>query len=281
MSDKIAVIGAAGVTGRAAVRQLTRRGATVRALVHRLEQEQAVREAGAAEVAVIELDDEDTLAPALSDVTAILHIPSAFNVREPQQVGAVVDAASKSGVERFVFHSVMHPATPELRHHQRKVVSEAILRHSALRWTILQPSMYAETMLRFWGHSTEEPVAIPFTLESRITPVALEDLAEATAIVLTEDGHEFATYELAGPEVLTAGEMLSIMMRVFGVERTVRRSQVNDLAGPPGLSASQRADMVAMFAHYDEVGFRGGSRVLEMLLGRAPTPFATAIASDR
>lgn len=279
MSSPIAIVGAAGPTGLAAIRALTAVGAGVRALVHRPEQADDARVAGAAETVAIELEDPASLPPALAGAAAVLHIPPVFTAREPEQVQATVDAAVSAGIPRFVLHSVMHPATPGIRHHQRKASSEAIVRRSSLRWTILQPGMYAQTILLYWRRSPAGQAIVPYSLDTPFTPVALADVAEATAAVLTQDGHDFATYELGGPQVLTSRQMLASMCRTLGEERAVRRGEPADLTLPPGWSESARADMAAMCEHYDVVGLSGGSRVLEMLLGHPATPFERAIAA--
>jgi NAD(P)H dehydrogenase (quinone) len=190
-----------------------------------------------------------------------------------------VDAAIAARVDRFVLHSVMHPATPGVRHHQRKASSEAIVRRSPLRWTILQPAMYAQTIMLYWRRSPAGTVIVPYSLDTPFTPVALSDVAEATAVVLTQTGHEFATYELGGPQVLTGREMLAAVCRELGEQRSVRRGKLSELALPPEWSTSARADMAAMCEHYDMVGLTGGGRVLEMLLGQPGTPFQQTIVA--
>jgi hypothetical protein len=73
--------------------------------------------------------------------------------------------------------------------------------------------MYASTILLYWERSPAETVVVPYSLDTPFTPIALDDVAEATAAVLSEDGHEFATYELGGPEVLTGRQMLALSAR--------------------------------------------------------------------
>ncbi|HEX4008840.1 MAG TPA: NAD(P)H-binding protein [Solirubrobacteraceae bacterium] len=277
MSAPIAIVGAAGPTGLTAIRALRTRGRAVRALVHRDEHADAVRAVGAAEVTTIELDDPGTLAPAFAGAGAVLHIPPVFSAREPEQVQASVDAAAAAGIDRFVQHSVMHPFTPGVRHHLRKSSAEAIVRRSGLRWTILEPCMYASTIMLYWARSPGGMVILPYSLDTFFTPVALADVAEATALVFSQDGHEFATYELGGPETLSGREMLAQVCRALGEDRDVRSGELSELAMPASWDESARADMAAMCEHYDHVGLSGGGRVLEMLLGRPATRFADTL----
>jgi uncharacterized protein YbjT (DUF2867 family) len=277
MKPVIAVAGAAGQTGLAAIATLAARGASARALIHRDEQAEAALGAGASETVTIDLDDPGSLAPALEGIEAVLHIPPVFTPQEPEQVQGMLDAARASGVERFVFHSVMQPSTPGLRHHERKARSEAAVRRSGLRWTILQPAMYAHTVTVFWGRSPSDRIVIPYSLDSPFTPIALTDLANVTATVLLEDDHDFATYELGGPGPRTAREMIALICETTGDTRPVQRGDLASLALPETWTESQREDMAAMCAHYDEFGLVGGHRVLEMLLGAPGTSFEQAV----
>ena len=260
----------------AAIRAPSARGCVTRALVHSSDQAARVREVGAAEVSTIELDDPATLAPAFAGAGPVLHIPPVFNPREAEQTRASADATAAAAIDRFVYHSVMHPFTPDVRHHVRKAHAEAIVRRSGLRWTIVEPCMYASTIMFYWDGSPAGTVILPFSLDTPFTPVALADVAEATAIVLTDDGHDLATYELGGPEVLSGRQMLAQACRALGHDREIQRGELSELATPTAWGESARADLAAMCEHYDKVGLAGGSRTLEMLLGRPSTRFADA-----
>jgi NAD(P)H dehydrogenase (quinone) len=139
--------------------------------------------------------------------------------------------------------------------------------------------MYASTILLYWERSPAETVVVPYSLDTPFTPIALDDVAEATAAVLSEDGHEFATYELGGPEVLTGRQMLALVCEIRGEPREVRLGDLSELASPPTGTTAPRADMAAMCEHYDHVGLSGGGRVLEMLLRRPATRFVDNIVS--
>jgi NAD(P)H dehydrogenase (quinone) len=277
MSRPIAIVGAAGPTGIAAIRALSAHDCVVRALVHSDAQTVGVRAAGAAEVAEIELDDPGTLASAFDGAGAVLHIPPVFHPREVEHAQASADAAAAAGINRFVHHSVMHPFTPGVRHHLRKANAEAVIRRSGLRWTILEPCMYASTIMFYWERSPAGSVILPFSLDTPFTPVALADVAEATANILIHDGHDFATYELGGPEVLSGEQMLAEACRALSQQREIRRGELSELATPADWGENARADMAAMCEHYDKVGLSGGSRILELLLGHPATRFGDAL----
>jgi NAD(P)H dehydrogenase (quinone) len=61
---------------------------------------------------------------------------------------------------------------------------------------------------------------------ARITPAAITDLAEATANVLREAGHESVTYELTGPDPVSWDDLAALASSISG--KTVRYQPVED-----------------------------------------------------
>jgi NAD(P)H dehydrogenase (quinone) len=272
-----AIVGATGNTGRRVVGAFARHGLSVRAIVRSEDGARRAGELGIADTAIGDLEDVEALARALDGSRAVHLVPPLFHPREDELVGNAVIAAERAGVERFVFHSVLHPHTPTLRHHMRKARAEARIHDSALQWTILQPAMYAQTVLAY--HDGDE-VTVPYDLESRFAVIDVEDIAEVSAIVAGDDGHAYATYELAGPEVLTMAQLAEQLGAALGRPLRARLIAPQELALPPAWTRSAIADIMAMWADYDEHGLVGNPRVAAMLLGRAPTSFADAMARD-
>ncbi|MBB4662867.1 NmrA family NAD(P)-binding protein [Conexibacter arvalis] len=271
----IAVVGAGGATGAAVVRALARRGdVAVRGVVRRAEAEQAAREAGAATVARADLADADALEAALDGADAVYVVPPVFHPQEDALVAGAVAAARRAGVGRFVAHSVLHPFTPAMRHHGRKARWELAVREAPLRWTILQPAMYAQTVLRSFRRSpSADAFLAPYSLDARFDVVDLDDVAEVAARVLVEPGHDAATYELAGPQRHALRELVDAIGRALGRPLGARVAAPGEVPVPAGFSRSQTADLHAMYAHYDAHGLTGNANVLRWLLGREPTSF--------
>ena len=149
-AQPILVTGAAGKTGRAVIRELAARGAPVRAFLRRAEQRSAAEALGAGEVVVGDLRSRETVAAAVAGVASIYHICP--NVH-PDEIGIgrrVVSAALAAGVERFVYHSVLHPQIEAMPHHWAKMRVEELLFQSGLDATILQPAPYMQNVLAQW-----------------------------------------------------------------------------------------------------------------------------------
>jgi len=277
----ILVTGAAGKTGRAIIRALAAREQAVRALIHRDEQAQLVKSLGAQEAIVGDMRDQRTLRLATRGVRAVYHICPNVSPDEIQIGKAAISAAQDAGVEQFVFHSVLHPHTEAMTHHWNKLRVEESLFESHLSYVILQPASYMQNVLAGWQAIVERGVyAVPYSVETRMSMVDVEDVAQAAAVVLTEPGHLGATYELAGPDALTQTQVAEILSKQL--RRPVRAEQITieawtRQAQASGMGAYQIETLVKMFRYYDRHDFWGNPRALACLIGRPPTKFETFI----
>ena len=249
----------------------------MRALVRREEQTQVVKSLGTKEVIAGDLQDAATLRQAAEDTSAVYHICPNVNPDEIQIGRIAIAAAHDAAVDQFVFHSVLHPQTEAMTHHWNKLRVEEALFESGLPFTILQPASYMQNVLGGWQAIVERGVyAVPYSVETRMSMVDLEDIAEAAAVVLTEPDHLGATYELAGPEVLTQTQTAEILSR--HLKRPVRAEQVEieqwtRQAQASGMGQYQTETLIRMFSYYDHYGFWGNPRVLSQLIKRQPTRF--------
>jgi len=217
----ILVTGAAGKTGTAVAKALAARGARVRALVRRAESATAVKALGAAEVVIGSFDDSGALARAAAGARAIYHICPNVSRDEIAFARNVVAAAQAQHVSRLVYHSVLHPQIEAMPHHWAKMRVEEMLFASGLELTILQPGAYMQNILAAWRGVLDDGVfRVPYPVETRLSLVDLSDLADAAAVVLMNDGHAGATYEIAGTGPLSQAEVAAAIGVVLG--RTVR-----------------------------------------------------------
>ena len=260
---------------------MTARKQSVRALVHHDEQVHLVESLGAREAVVGDMREETTLKRAAGGVRAVYHICPNVNPDEIPIGEAAIAAARDEEVEQFVFHSVMHPQTESMTHHWNKLRVEEALIESGLPYTILQPASYMQNVLAGWRRIMEHGVyAVPYSVECRMSMVDLEDVGQAAALVLTEPGHLGATYELAGPEVLTQTQVAEILTKQLS--RPVRAEHMmieewTSQAQASGMGVYQIETLVKMFRYYELHGFWGNSRALSYLIGRAPTKFEAFI----
>jgi NAD(P)H dehydrogenase (quinone) len=253
----------------------------VRALVHRAERAADVVAQGANEVVLGGF--EDAAARAVRGATAIYHVCPNVSPHEMSYAHAVVSAAKAAGVPRFVYHSVLHPQIEAMPHHWAKLRVEEMLLGSGLEVTILQPTAYMQNILGGWRSIIDTGLyCVPYPVDSRISLVDLRDVAEAAAVVLTEGGHEGATYELVGTAPLMQTEVADTLSAALG--RAVRAvgEPIETWAArarAAGMGDYQRETLAAMFCSYARSGLVGNSNVLAWLLGRQPSTLSE-FASD-
>lgn len=278
----ILVTGAAGKTGRAVIGALAQRGQAVRALVHRAESAPAVLRAGAIEAITGDMGRLEDLRAACADVAAVYHICPNLHPQEVALAETLLASMEQAGVHRVVYHSVLHPQAEAMPHHWRKLRVEELLFTRNVQWTILQPAAYMQNIFAGWRQIAEEGVyRVPYAVTARLGMVDLADVAEAAANVLTKGGHDYAVFELAGPEILDQEQVAAILSaqlrRPVRAEAQDRRAWAEG-ARRGGLSAEAIATLLRMFEYYEQFGFFGNPRVLAQLLGRAPQTLAAVVA---
>jgi NAD(P)H dehydrogenase (quinone) len=284
----ILITGAGGKTGKAVIKALVARGASGRAFVRNPAHESVLKTIGARDVVIGAMDDPRALARATDGVEAIYHICPNVSPHEMPFATALVDAATSSGVSRLVYHSVLHPQIEAMPHHWNKLRVEEMLFSSGLDITILQPTAYMQNSLTEWDRMVRDGVyRVPYPIDTRLSLVDLEDVAEAAATVLTSISHSGATYELVGTPPLSQVEIADAFGRalkkpVHAEAETVESWDAR--ARGAGLEDYARETLAKMFRAYARDGLKGNPNVLGWLLGRAPTSledFAAGIAASQ
>ena len=266
----IVVTAAGGRTGAAVVRALWSRGERVRALVGSSQPHPELT-ALSGDVVGTDLTDPAAVEPLLAGADALYLIWPNFDPAETAGAVALLGAARHAGVERVVYHSVLRPQARSMPHHAAKDRVEEALDSSGLTWRVLQPCAYADNLHgQFADVAATGTFRSPWGLAQAQSLVDLRDVAEAAAVLLTDDGLDGGTFEAVGPEPLTAPRIAQLLGEWLG--REVRAvDAVPD--GPVPVEYAARCSRL-MFDHYRAHGFTGSPRVLEGLLGRPPRTFA-------
>jgi NAD(P)H dehydrogenase (quinone) len=274
----ILITGAGGKTGKAVLRALVTRGASVRALVRNSAREATLKAIGARDVVVGAMDDPKALARATHGIRAIYHICPNVSPHEMAFAKALVDAANSCGVPRLVYHSVLHPQVEAMPHHWSKLRVEEMLLGSGLDITILQPTAYMQNSLAEWDRMIRDGIyRVPYPIETRLSLVDLDDVAEAAATVLTNAGHSDATYELVGTPPLSQIEIAAAFGRALKKPIHAKAETVESWdtrARNAGMEDHARETLIKMFRAYARDGLKGNSTVLGWLLDRPPTSLA-------
>jgi uncharacterized protein YbjT (DUF2867 family) len=213
-APRILVIGATGTVGGQVVLQLTRMGASVRAMT---------RNPGAAqlpyqvEVVRGDLTLPDTLDECLNDVDSVFLVWTA-----PMAATDAALARIAKRARRIVFLSAPlktpHPFFQQPNPARTLALHiEELIETSGLEWTFLRPGMFAANSREFWGPQVRagNVVRWPY-LDAPTAPIDERDIAAVGVRALAQDGHGGMEYVLTGPESLTQSEQIATIGQVIG-----------------------------------------------------------------
>ena len=256
----------------------------MRALIRREDAAPALIKLGASETVLGDLYDDESLKTALAGCRSVIHICPPMNPDETSIAKSITDYCLAAGVGRLILYSVLHPLMEDVPHHDHKLHAERYLVNSGQNYTILQPSRYMQHLVPIWNTVLETGIhAMPFSAKMKFSVADLHDLAEATAAVAIEEGHDNATYQLAGPEQLSQTDMAEILSNLTGKDITARAKSLEQFeadARSGGMPEARLQTMLKMNAHYDSHGLVGNPNVLRWILGREPTHFREFVTRD-
>jgi len=271
---KILVTGGTGHVGSEVVKELRKRKADVRILVRK--QETPAPEG--VEVVLGDLLDPVSVEKALHGVDK-LYLLNAVTPDELTQGLIAYDLAKKLKLKHIVYHSVFRVEHfKDVPHFASKLAIESALREFDVPFTVIRPNYFFQNDASLKDPLTKAGV-YPMPLGAvGISAVDIRDIAEATAIALTSEGHFGKTYNINGPEILSGPKIASIWSGLLGKEirytgHNMDAFEVQMREQAPTWSAF---DIRMMFQGYLERGFvaeRGDLETLTQLLGHAPRPY--------
>ncbi len=270
---KVLMVGATGKYASWVVPELIKRGAVVRALVQDESKVEAARGQGAAETAIGNLRDPVSLRAAAAGVDGVFHINPAFASDEADMGVAMVEAAKAAGVLKFVFSGVIHPSISKMTNHEGKRPVEEALYESGLDFTVLQPTMFMQTLAESWpGVLKSGQFSIPYSKLVKLSYVDYRDVAEAAALAFTGDTLSYGTFELCAPGMVDRVEIAALMSDAL--RRPIEASEIPFESWAQAANLPEgpfREGLKIMDADYDRYGFPGGNAlILRAILGREP-----------
>src|SRR6201992_162285 len=255
---RVLMVGATGRHAHWVLRELNQRGISVRALVRNQQRADVARNNGAAEVAIGDLTEPATLSRAAAGMDGVFHIGPAHAATEAEMGLAMVDAATATGVRKFVFSGVIHPSISAMTNHgAAKLPVEGALYSSELDFTVLQPARFMQNFERSWHDIVEhDRLAQPYSLSAKMCSVDYRDVAEVAAIALTgSDPSElsYGTFELSAPGMQDSYQTAELISAALGRPITAVQTPLDEFASqlPAG---PFRDGMTRMMAHYDKHG---------------------------
>jgi uncharacterized protein YbjT (DUF2867 family) len=280
--DRVLVTGGAGHQGKLLIPKLARSGFRVRAARRSPDKGEELRMLGAHEVFIGDLGEQETYVEALADVDVLYHIGPGGVANELEMGFGMLRAAKQAGVRHVVLSSVLHSIINILQHRYKRDIEEKLI-ESGLHFTILKPCdfMMPEVHVDPILNGDEYPIywrVMPNRLGSLID---LHDLTDVALKVIREgSAHYGASYELSGPDKLTADDLVATLSRIVGRKISIAQKTPEELFAVLWPTADQAAEhrheievLLSICAWYSEFDFTGNPNVLRWLLGRPPTTF--------
>ncbi|TPX04620.1 NAD(P)-dependent oxidoreductase, partial [Schumannella luteola] len=149
-------------------------------------------------VQTVHLDyaDAASIADAVAGADKVLLISGTDFGQRVAQHTAVIEAAAAAGGGQLVYTSAPRATTSELVVAGEHKGTEEAIAASGIPATILRNNWYTENYLGTLAQAGESGVVASSTGEGQVASASRVDYAEAAAVVLTEDGHLGAVYEL-------------------------------------------------------------------------------------
>lgn len=297
----VAIVGGTGFVGSYLCEALVRAGHTLSLLVRAGSEDRVAVQSGV-RIVTGELASAASLDELVEGCDAVLYnvgilreIPRSGVTFEAMQYQGVVDtlaAARRAGVRRCLLMSANGVKSPGTRYQDSKFRAERHALESGLDVTVIRPSvvfgdprgrMEFATQLRrdmvdmplpavafFSGLSPAEGAVV-------MSPVHVEDVADAFVAALGDDETIGRIYELGGPEVLTWTDMIERIGAAVGRKKLI-------LPMPIGVMrlAATLFDRLSFFPVTRdqltmlEEGNTADPAVIETLIGRPPRRFDAA-----
>ncbi len=283
---RLLVTGGSGFLGGYVLREAARRGHETVALVRSMAAARSVA-AYAAQPVPGDLDDIGRLDEAFTAARCdtLLNLASLGFGHGP----TVVAAAEEAGIPRAVFVSTTAVTTTLAAGTKPvRLLAEQRIRSSALRWTIVRPTMiYGDpgdrNLSRLLALLRRTPVLpMPGGGRHLHQPVHVADVADAVLNAAERPTAAGVTYDVAGPEPIPFADMLRISAGVVG-SRTrfvpVPLTPVVALAhGYERLSRRPRIRAEQLLRLAEDKAFAVDAAARD--LGYAPRPFADGIRAE-
>ena len=222
----------------------------------------------------------ETLGPALAGATKVLLISSNELGQREAQHRAVIDAAKAAGVKLLAYTSILHADSSRLLLAAEHVSTETYLKASGIPFVMLRNGWYMENQTAALAPALKQGVLVGSAKDGRFAAAARADYAAAAVAVLTGEGHEGQTYELAGDVPYTLTELAAEVSRQTGKPIGYRDLPQGEYAGI--LAGFLPSELAEALADADGKAATGGlddeSHTLGRLIGRPTTPLADAVA---
>lgn len=276
----ILVTGATGNYGKATIDFLLKKGISansISALVRNEAKAEDLKAKGI-NLRIGDYDNYTSLVEAFKGVDKLLLVSSSDVVKRGQQHENAVKAAIEAGVKHILYTSFERKndteTSPIYFLAKSHIDTENLIKASGLTYTFFRNNLYLDALPMFFGEQVLETGIFLPAGDVKSAFALRNDMTEATANVLTSQGHENKVYSLNNTENVSLQEIAQDLSEIAG-------KQINYVSPPQDVyvetltAAGVPAEYVAMFAGFAEAikqgEFSAEKTDLENLLGRKPT----------
>lgn len=221
--------------------------------------------------------DTASLLAAFEGIEKVMLISThAFTPRNEAH-GNVIDAAAAAGVRHLVFMPVHRK--PGSSFSMKEVTEEDLftvgkLKASALAWTLVEHPPFMDSLSLYLGPKVLETGVRGPAASGKFAAATRDDLAAAHAAILTGQGHESESYNLAGDPAISFQDIAKILSELS--HRTVPYVTISDAEYLETLAVAGLPAHVRPFVLQWVQGMAAGEWEdtpgdLEKLIGRKPT----------
>ncbi len=220
---RVLVAGATGFVGRALLPALLERGHRVRACARR---PASIAAHENLESVACDLLDSAALPRVLADMDAAYYLVHSlggedFREQDKRAATAFASAAALAGLRRIVYLGGVAPRGRASKHLASRLEVGAILRSGRVPALELRAGMIVGSGSASWQIVRDlvmrlPAMVLPAWLDSRMSPIALEDVVDALVQGLTIPLPESAHYDIGGPETLTGKQVLERIAALEG-----------------------------------------------------------------
>jgi uncharacterized protein YbjT (DUF2867 family) len=279
----VLVVGGTGMLGGQVVAELLSRGDRVRALVRPSSDARALERAGA-EIARGDMMDSASLLKAMDGADAVISTAAGYtrhskgDTDEIDTIGNrnLADAASRSGVRRFVLTSILTcDQTPQVPHFWHKKLAEDRLEELGVPFVSLRPGAFLDMIAQMGGDRFAKRRLMWFGSPTvPLTFVLTQDLAGYLADAVDAPGVEGQRIDIGWDRPVSIEEIAQISGRLLGQRVrvwTIPAGLINTAGALVGRFSPMVKDMVAMMRWFQTGQYAADPTRQREVFGQVPT----------
>ncbi|HHT99975.1 MAG: SDR family oxidoreductase [Bacteroidota bacterium] len=275
---KIGITGATGQLGRLVV-DYAKKSTSPSNIVALVRDPEKAKDLGV-EVRAFDYNKPEALEAQLKGIDRLLLISGSEIGKRVQQHENVIKAAKAAGIKLLAYTSLLHTDSSPIFLASEHLPTEKILRASGITYAILRNGWYTENYTQSISQNITAGAVFGCAGQGKISAAARKDYAEAAAVVLTGEGHEFKIYELAGDESFTLSDLAAEISKQTGkkiVYNNLSEAELVEVLKNAGLPEQMAGAFASIDTHIANGALYDNSHQLSQLIGRKTTPLSAVV----